>query len=323
MSDTRKVATVIGNNKFVEGYVVERLIKAGYVVRVAVPQPALVNTLRPFGNVGHISPLYCSVTQEHTVIRAIEGAEVVVNLSELSFGKNKTKLDIYNVKAAQNIARISAAAGVKKLIHFSALGAELNSRSAYLVSKKKGDDAVLEAFPSAVILRTSIVFGPEDQFLNKLGMIASYFPIMPVYNVNTKLQPVYVGDVADAVMKVVQQPETAGKIYELAGQEAYTNRELMTWLVEWLRTNNDISGLSPALIRLAAFSLQFMPGALMTPALLNMMEYDSVLSQKENGLMALGIVPKTLEMIAPIYLYCYRSINDFTELKKLQHRIEQ
>ncbi|CAI3924981.1 Uncharacterized conserved protein YbjT [Commensalibacter communis] len=323
MSDTRKVATVIGNNKFVEGYIVERLVKAGYVVRVAVPQPALVNVIRPFGNVGQITPLYCSVNKEDTLIRAIEGAEVVINVSELAFGKNKSKLELHNVQAAQTIARISAAAGVKRLIHFSALGAELNSRSAYLVSKKRGEDAVLQAFPSAVVLRTGIVFGPEDQFLNKLALIASYFPIMPAYNANTKLQPVYAGDVADAVMKAVQQVECDGKIYEIAGAEIYTNRELMSWLVGWLRTGNDVSGLSPALIRLMAFTLQFMPGAIMTPALLNMMEYDSVSSQNENGLLALGIVPTPIEMIAPIYLYCYRSINDFTELKRLQHRIEQ
>ncbi|EUK18571.1 complex I NDUFA9 subunit family protein [Commensalibacter papalotli (ex Servin-Garciduenas et al. 2014)] len=322
MSDKRKVATVIGNNKFVEGYVVERLVKAGYIVRVAVPKPSLVNTIRPFGNVGHITPLYCSVIEENTVIRAIEGADIVVNLSELAFGKNKSKLELYNVQAAQNIARICAAAGVKKFIHFSALGASSNSRSAYLASKKKSEDVVLQVCPSAVILRTSIIFGPEDEFLNKLGNMASYFPVMPAYKVNTKLQPVYVGDVADAVMKVVQQSESAGKIYELAGPESYTNRELINWLVSWLRTDNNVSGLSLVLIRLMAFTLQFMPGAIMTPALLNMMEYDSVLSQKENGLLALGIVPKPLELIAPVYLYCYRSINDFTELKRLQRRIE-
>ncbi|MDI2111820.1 complex I NDUFA9 subunit family protein [Commensalibacter nepenthis] len=323
MSDTRKVATVIGNNQFVEGYIIERLVKAGYIVRVAVPQPALVNTIRPFGNVGHITPLYCSVKKESTIIRAIEGAEIVVNISGFAFGKNKAKLELHNVQAAQNIARISAAAGVKRLIHFSALGAALDSRSAYLVSKKKAEDAVLQAFASAVILRTSVVFGPEDQFLNKLALIASYFPIMPTYNVNTKLQPIYAGDVADAVISVVQKVECSGKIYEIAGAESYTNRELMTWLVQWLRTGNDVSGLSPVLIRLMGFTLQFMPGAIMTPALFNMMEYDSVLSQNENGLLALGIVPKSIEMIAPIYLYCYRSISDFTELKRLQRRVEQ
>lgn len=323
MSDKRKVATIIGNNKFEEGYVIERLVKAGYIVRVAVPQPALVNIFRPFGNVGHITSLYCSVNKEHTVIRAIEGADVVVNLSELSFGKNKSKLELYNVKAAQNIARICAAAGVKTFIHFSALGAELNSRSAYLASKKRGEDAVLHACPSAVILRTSVIFGPEDQFLNKWANIASYFPIIPAYKANTKLQPVYVGDVADAVIKVVQQPECAGQIYELAGPDVYSNRELMSWLVTWLRRNNDISGLNSMFIRFMAFTLQFMPGAMMTPALLNMIEYDSVLSNQKNDLLALGIVPKPVELIAPVYLYCYRSINDFTELKRLQSRIEQ
>lgn len=323
MSDTRKVAAVIGNNKFVEGYVVERLVKAGYIVRVAVPQPALVNTIRPFGNVGHITPLYCSVNKENTVIRAIEGADIVVNLSNLAFGKNKSKLELYNVQAAQNIARICAAAGVKTFIHFSALGAALNSRSAYLASMKRGEDAVMAACPSAVILRTSVIFGPEDQFLNKWANIASYLPILPAYKVNTKIQPVYVGDIADAVIKVVQEPETAGKLYELAGSEVFTNRELMRWLVSWLRRNNDVSGLNTTFIRLMAFILQFMPGAIMTPALLNMIEYDSLLNQNENGLLALGIVPKPLELIAPVYLYCYRSINDFTELKCLQRRIEQ
>ncbi|MDI2090460.1 complex I NDUFA9 subunit family protein [Commensalibacter oyaizuii] len=322
MSDIRKVATIIGDNGFVENYIVERLVKAGYVVRVAVPQPALVNNIRPFGNVGQITPLYCSVEQENTIIRAVEGATVVINCAEASFGQNKTKLDRKNVKAAQIIAQLCATAGVETLIHRSALGADMNSSSPYLVSKKQGEEVVLKAFPAATILRPSVVFGPEDQFLNKLSLMAGYFPVFPVYKVNTRLQPVYVGDVADAVMQVIKNQDCRGKVYDLAGPQTFTNRELVNYLLRYLHRNNDASGLSPILIRLMAFGLQFMPGSLMTPELLNMMEYDSVLDGKQNGLTELGIVPISIETMAPVFLYCYRSSEDLTELKALQQYIK-
>lgn len=318
MIKTRKIATIIGSKDCLNNYLVERLVQQGFVVRLAVTLPSYTKNQKIYGHVGQVVPLFCSIDQENTIARAVEGASVVINLTEAFLGAKKATLEKMNVKAAQTIARISAAAGVKKLLHFSALGADLQSSSPYLVSKKKGEEEVLKVYPSAVIIRSGIVFAPEDQFLNKLALMATYFPIMPVYKVNTRLQPVYAGDIVDAVVKIIQSDEISGEIFDLAGPDIYTNRALITKLIKWLHRKNDISGLFSSLIYGMAFILQFMPGALMTTHLMNMMKYDSIARKDAKGLYFLGIIPTSMKMMAPVYLYCYRPACDFIELQKLQ-----
>lgn len=314
----RKIATIIGGNGLIENYLVERLVKQGYVIRLAVPFPAHTREQKIFGNVGQVTPLFCSFDQENTIVRSIEGASVVINLAEAFVGKSKGNLEKINVKIAEKIAKIASAAGVKNLLHFSALGADSTSPSSYLVSKKKGEETVLKTYPSSTIVRVGISFGPEDQFLNKLGFLSTFFPIMPVYNVNTRLQPVYAGDIADAVIKIVESEENHGEIYELAGPEILTNRELISKVLKIVHRKNDVSGLCPGFIKLMAYFLEYMPGSLMTARLVNLMKYDSVASHKGKNFESLGIVPSSIEMIAPAYLYCYRPACDFEELKKLQ-----
>ncbi len=314
----RKIATIIGGNNFIENYLVERLVKQDYIVRLATPFPAHTRDQKIFGSVGQVVPLYCSYYQENTFVRAIEGAELVINLAEAEIGKGNAKLEKINVKIVEKIAKLCSAAGVQKIIHFSALGADLHSSSSFLINKKKGEEVLLKVYPSAKIVRIGVCFGPEDQFLNKLGLIASYLPVIPVYQVNTRLQPVYVGDIADAVIKIVNMKSFDHAIYDLAGPEILSNRELIKKIVKIVHRHNDISGLLPSLVKLMALFLQFMPGSLMTTRLLNMMKYDSIADKKQKGFSDLGIVPKSIEMIAPSYLYCFRPACDFFELKKLQ-----
>lgn len=322
MSDTRKIATIIGGDGFLSGYLVERLVKKGFVVRLAVDMPAYTKDQKLYGKVGQVIPLYCSIDQENTVARAVEGAHLVINLTEAYLGKSKAKLEKFNVGASKIIARICAAAGVKKLLHFSSLGSNLQSSSPYLISKKQGEEEILKAYPSAIIVRMGVLFGPEDQFLNKIALMATFLPILPIYNVNTKLQPVYVGDVADATIRIVESDSITGDIFELAGPTVYTNRNLVTKIVEILHRNNDITGLFPGFIRCMAFILQFMPGSLMTSHLINMMKYDSVADKNNKSLQSLGLVPTSIEMIAPCYLYAYRPACDFVELRKLQKSMD-
>lgn len=317
----RKIATIIGGNGFIENYLVERLVKQDYVVRLAVPFPAHTRDQKILGNVGQVVPLYCSFDQENTIVRSIEGASVVINLAEAEAGKSKGKLEKVNIKIAEKIAQIASAAGVQNLLHFSALGVDHNSSSAYLASKKQGEAAVIKIFPSATIVRIGVCFAPEDQFLNKLGLMTTFLPIMPVYNVNTRLQPVYAGDVADAVIKIIDSDKSYGEVYELGGPEILTNRSLVSKIVKITHRNNDISGLFPSLITMMAYILEYMPGSLMTSTLINMMKYDSVSSNKVKNFETLGMIPSSIEMIAPAYLYCYRPACDFIELKKLQYEV--
>lgn len=319
MGEIRKIATVIGMNSFVEDYLIERLAKENYSIRFAVPQPSKIKRQKIFGKVGQITPLFLSPSKERTIVRAIEGAELVINLFEANRSDTYNLMHEKNVNFVKQLAKLCSASGVRKVFHFSVLGASENSKSTYLSSKFEGEQNVIKEFENAFILRPSIIFGPGDSFLNKLCQIISYLPVVPVYNVNTRLQPVYAGDIADAVCQLSKKSKLNTQILNLAGSETYTNRELVTLLIHWLHRSNNISGLTPTFIRLMSYFLQYMPGKLISPELLNMMEYDSCLDNLKNDLIQLGIVPKSLNLIIPTYLTCYRPDNDLKNMKKLLH----
>src|ERR1700733_328959 len=212
---TRRVATVFGGSGFIGRYVVKRLAQQGYVVRVPSRYPEGALFLKPMGAVGQVVPLYASVTNEATIHRAVEGAEVVVNLVGALTKSRKASFHAIHTEGAERIARLSTAAGVQRLIQISAIGADPNSPSQYGATKGKAEQAVLAAFPGAVILRPSLVFGMEDKFFNRFAEIARLSPFMPVIAGETKMQPVFVSDVADAVMAALASTATQGKIYEI------------------------------------------------------------------------------------------------------------
>ena len=197
---TRSVATVFGGSGFIGRYVVKRLAHKGFVVRVAVRDPEAALFLKTSGAVGQIVPLFASVENEATVHRAVDGAGLVVNLVGILAEGRKGDFQRVHAEGAGRVARLAAAAGVERLVHVSAIGADPGSPSAYGTSKAAGEQAVHAAFPDATILRPSIVFGPEDQFFNRFAALARLSPVMPVISGATRLQPVYVGDVADATM---------------------------------------------------------------------------------------------------------------------------
>ena len=176
---TRSVAAVFGGSGFIGRYVVKRLAQRGYVVRVAVRDPEAALFLKPMGAVGQVVPLYASITNDPTVHRAVEGAEVVVNLVWILAESRKGDFDRIHADGASRVARLSASAGVSRLVHISAIGADVASPSEYGASKGRGEQAVREAFTQATVLRPSIVFGPEDQFLNRFGALAQFVPVMP------------------------------------------------------------------------------------------------------------------------------------------------
>jgi len=214
---TRHVATVFGGSGFIGRYVVKRLAAAGYVVRVAVRDTEAAGFLKPMGGVGQIVPLQASVTSDAGVARAVDGAEVVINLVGILAEPKPGDFNRLQGEGAARVAKASAAAGVGRFVQMSAIGADAGSASLYASSKAAGEAAVREALPNATILRPSLVFGAEDQFFNRFGAMAAISPIMPVISGATKFQPVYVGDVADAVMAAITRPEAAGKTYELGG----------------------------------------------------------------------------------------------------------
>jgi uncharacterized protein YbjT (DUF2867 family) len=303
---TRSVATVFGGSGFIGRYVVKRLAAEGYVVRVAVRDPEAALFLKPMGAVGQIVPLFANIRQDGTVERAVEGADVVVSLVGILAEAKRGDFAHIHGEGAGRIARLSAAAGVGALVHLSAIGADPASASAYAKSKAQGEKAVTEAFPRAVILRPSVVFGPEDAFYNRFGAMAQVSPFMPVICGDTRLQPVYVGDVADAVMAALSLPASAPRVYELGGPDIWTFRDLLVWILHQTERHRRLIEVPMGLARLQASVLEKLPGKLLTHDQLLMLQRDNVATPGTPGLAELGVVPTPVDLVVPAYLKRYR-----------------
>jgi NADH dehydrogenase len=299
---TRNVATVFGGSGFIGRYVVKRLAQKGFVVRVAVRDPEAALFLKTAGAVGQIVPLFAAVDNEATVHRAVEGASAVVNLVGILSEGRSGDFQRIHAEGAGRIARLAAATGVERLVHLSAIGADPASPSAYGTSKAAGEAAVRAAFPTATILRPSIVFGPEDRFFNRFAALARLSPVMPVIAGDTRLQPVYVGDVADAIMAVLARRDAAGHTYELGGPRVWTFRELLAYILQETHRRRMLLNLPMGLARLQARCLELVPGKPLTRDQLLMLSRDNVVAEGADGLAALGIVATPVELIVPGYL---------------------
>jgi len=303
---TRRVATVFGGSGFVGRYVVKRLALQGYIVRVAVRDPEAALFLKPMGVVGQIVPLYASVMNEGTVHRAVAGAEAVVNLVGALTESRAASFQAVHVEGAERIARLSAANGVRRLVHISAIGADPNSPSQYGSTKGKAEQAVLAGFPTATILRPSLVFGAEDKFFNRFAEIARMSPFMPVISGDTKMQPVYVGNVADSVMAALAIDAAMGKIYELGGPRVWTFREILAFILKQTRRDKRLIDIPMGIARLQARILQYVPTQPLTPDQLLMLSKDNVVAPGALGLSDLGITPTPVELVVPSYLSRYQ-----------------
>jgi uncharacterized protein YbjT (DUF2867 family) len=303
---TRRVATVFGGSGFIGRYVVKRLALQGFVVRVAVRDPEAALFLKPMGVVGQVVPLYASVMNEGTVHRAVAGAEVVVNLVGALSESRAASFQAVHTEGAERIARISAATEVRRLVHISAIGADPDSPARYGSTKGKAEQAVLAAFPAATILRPSIVFGAEDKFFNRFAEIARMAPFMPVISGATKMQPVFVGDVADAIMAAIATDASMGKTYELGGPRVWTFREILAFILKQTRRDKRLIDIPMGIARLQASVLQHAPGQPLTPDQLLMLSKDNVVAAGALGLADLGITPTSVELVVPSYLDRYQ-----------------
>jgi uncharacterized protein YbjT (DUF2867 family) len=303
----RKIAAVFGGSGFVGRYVVKRLARDGHTVRVAVTNPSGARFLQTQGKVGQIVPLAASVADEDAVARAVAGADLAVNLVGILFERKPGDFRRLHAEGAGRVARLSAAAGVRRLVHVSAIGADPESPSAYGRTKAEGEAAVRAAFPSATILRPSIVFGPEDQFFNRFAGLGRVLPFMPVIAGNTRFQPVYVGDVADAVLAAAEREDAPGETYELAGPRSLTFRELLRYIGEVTGRRRPLVDLPMGLARIQARLGEFLPTPPLTRDQLLMLQRDNVPAPGAPGLAELGISPKAIEAVVPTYLTRYRT----------------
>lgn len=302
-----KVATVFGGSGFIGRYVVKRLAAQGHIVRVAVRDTEAALFLKPMGVVGQIVPLYVNLARpDDDIARAVESAEIVVNLVGILAERRRGDFQRIHAEGAGAIARAAAAAGTTLLVHVSALGADAESPSLYAKSKAAGEEAVHAHFPNAVIFRPSIVFGAEDLFFNRFAALAQFLPFMPVISGRTRMQPVYVGDIADAVMAALNQADAPGTIYELGGPHIFTFRQIMQYVLHVTERRRPLITVPPALARLQAAVAELMPGKPLTRDQLLMLARDNVVSGDAPGLADLGITPTPVELVVPQYLRRYR-----------------
>jgi NADH dehydrogenase len=299
---TDALVTVFGGGGFVGRYVVEALLRRGARVRIAERSPKNAYYLKAQANLGQITYVPADITQPETLTAAIAGADAVINLVG-SF----VDMQRLHVEGARNIAEAAARAGVKSLVHMSAIGADAQSKSAYGRTKGEGEAAVRQAFPKAVIVRPSIVFGREDAFINRFAALIRALPIIPVIGGKTRFQPVFAGDVGHAVAALVADPAAhGGKTYELGGPQILSMRQIN----EWIATQ---TGRSPIFIDVpdvAAAALAtltgWLPGAPITRDQWIMLQSDNIVSAKARGLAALGVKATPLDAVARGWLLIYR-----------------
>jgi uncharacterized protein YbjT (DUF2867 family) len=302
----RRVA-VIGASGFIGRYVVKRLAARGSVIAAVVRNVDSAKFLSPMGDVGQIARLGANLLDKARLAAAIAGADAVINLAGILSESGSQRFDAIHHRGPALLGTLAAAEGVKRVVHISALGADLAAPSAYARSKAAGEQALLAGFPDATILRPSIVFGPEDAFFNRFATLAQFLPALPLIGGGkTRFQPVYVGDVADAVMAALDDPATAGQTYELGGPRIYTFKALMAFILAETRRKRLLMPVPWTVARLQAGLLQLLPNPPLTLDQVRSLERDNVVSPGARTLTDLGITPDTVEAIVPAYLDRYR-----------------
>ena len=309
---SRQLVTVFGGSGFVGRHVVRALVQRGYRVRVAVRRPDLAGFLQPLGTVGQIHAVQANLRYPDSVAAAVKGAVAVVNLVGILQEGGRQSFAGVQANGARAVAQACAAAGVTRVVHVSAIGAAAESGSAYARSKAEGEAAVQAAVPSAIVLRPSIVFGPEDGFFNRFAALARMLPVLPLIGGGeTRFQPVFVGDVAAVIAKAASSPAAEGVTYELGGPSVYTMREILQLILTE-------TGRDRVLLPLPWFAAgvlgqvgDVMAGVLpiappITSDQVEMLKSDNVAGNGLPGLAEAGVVPTSIEAIVPSYLYRYR-----------------
>ena len=314
-SNNDTLITIFGGSGFLGRHLVRALARRHYRIRVAVRRPDLAGHLQPLGRVGQIHPVQANVRHAESVEAAVRGADVVINLVGILFERGRQRFEAVQSYGAEQVALAASAHGAR-MVHVSAIGADEHSASGYARAKAEGEKAVIAARPDAVVVRPSIMFGPEDDFFNKLAAMARMLPALPLVGGGaTKFQPVFVGDVAEAIARAVDGDAKPGTVYELGGAEVRTFKELMEFVLETIERRRFLIPIPFALAKLQATFLQFMPKPLLTPDQVELLKTDNIVSaaaQTEGRtLNGLGIEPTTMATIVPSYLWRFRKTGQF------------
>ena len=323
---SRRVIVVFGGSGFVGRHLVRQLAKEDAIVRVAVRDPDAALFLKTAGEIGQIVPIQANVTHPQSVEAATKGADGVVNLVGILSEWGRRTFQRVHVEGAANVARAAAAAGASRLVQMSAIGAGADSDSAYARTKAAGEQAAREAFPDTSVIRPSVVFGPEDKFFNLFAGIARLTPVLPVFggsplpclpssrefvidlcrNGGTRFQPVYVGDVAQAISKVLAEPGAKGQSYDLGGPKIYSFKQIMELILTETRRRRVLMPVPFFAASINAWFLEKMPNPLLTRDQVRLLRRDNTVPEGALGLRDLGIDPAPVEAIVPAYLRRFR-----------------
>ena len=309
------VITVYGGSGFLGRHVVRALARRDYRIRVAVRRPELAGHLQPLGRVGQIHAVQANIRNAASVEAAARGADVLINLVGVLFERGRQRFETVHAHGAEQVALAAHAHGAR-LVHVSAIGADENSPSAYARTKAKAEKLALAAQADSVIMRPSILFGPEDDFFNRFAAMARLSPALPLIGGGaTRFQPVFVGDVASAIAEAVAGNARVGTTYELGGPEVRTFKELMQFVLKTTERKRLLVPLPFFVAKLKAMVLQFMPTPLLTPDQVELLRVDNVVSQAAQSegrtLQGLGIEPEPIEAIVPAYLWRFRKTGQF------------
>lgn len=316
-----KLVTIYGGSGFLGRYVARRMAKKGWRIRVAVRRPNEALFVKPYGAVGQVEPVLCNIRDDASVRAAMHGAYAVVNCVGTFDKAGANNFRAVQAEGAERIARIAAESGVATLVHVSAIGADAGADSAYARSKAEGEAGVLKHFPRAMILRPSILFGPEDGFFNRFAAMARLGPVLPIFGGNTRFQPVYVDNVAEAAVAGIEG--RASGLYELGGPDVKTFRQLMQQMLKVIHRRRMILNLPFWLGSVMGSVLDFgsaLTGRLISNTILTAdqvksLKVDTIVAPDANGLADLGIVPTPADAILPDYLWRFRPSGQYDAIK--------
>jgi uncharacterized protein YbjT (DUF2867 family) len=315
-----RIITIIGGSGFLGRHIVWALARRGYRIRVACRRPDLAGHLQPLGNVGQIMMVQANLRYPASIAAACEGAYAVINLPGVLHSSGAQSFDAIHAFGAEAAAKAAKAARARIFIQMSAIGADENSSSEYARSKAQGEKNARAAFPGAIVLRPSIVFGPEDSFFNRFAQLARFSPFLPLIGGGeTKFTPVFAGDVGEAVARLVDAGEADGRTYELGGPEVFSFRQLMQFTLDTIERSRPLIPVPWGIAKLQATVMGLLPNPMLTTDQVELLKSDNVVSaQAEHEgrtLKGLGITPSGIEGIVPGYLYRYRKAGQFTTPK--------
>ena len=308
----QKIATIFGASGFIGRHLIRRLTKKDFRIVAATRSPYLHGYLKPLGNPGQIDLEKVNLFDKERLRTLIKNSDVVINLVGILYETKKQKFEDIHVKFPDLLSKLCSKLNIEKLVHISALGINERVSSQYMQSKLKGEKNILNNFNRSVILRPSIIFGPEDKFFNQFASLAEFFPILPLIGGGlTYFQPIYVGDIAKSIVAVLEKEEINNNIYELGGPQTFTFKELMKILLKQIKKKRFLVPIPFLFAKFQAEILQLLPKPLLTTDQVEMLKYDNIVTNNYPTLKDLNINPKTIESVLPDYIWRFRKGGQF------------